>query len=206
MSDGQRVAIARQSRHGLLQDSCPLFSLLQPIVIDRQARSIDQSRVRDLAVANFAQIHGLQGLVLRRRKLQRRRRLRRLHLQVVRLLDDLLAPSMLISVMVADAFELIAPAVILFVIFVIRGHAHPAHDPVEPQGLVRVRVVVRAEERLADHLVHLGLVVVLVRRAFNFLRGPEPLLARAGNAGFEVVLRVAVVLHLVEDTAGRAGS
>ena len=106
---------------------------------------------------------------------------------------------------VVGAFELIAPAVIFFVIFVIRGHAHPAHDPVEPQGLVRIRVIVRAEERLADHFVHLGLVVVFVRRAFDFGRGLEPLL-RAGNAGFEVVLRVAIVLHLVEDAPGRAGS
>ena len=106
---------------------------------------------------------------------------------------------------VVGAFEFIAPAVIFFVIFVIRGHAHPAHDPVEPQGLVRIRVIVRAEERLADHLVHLGLVVVFVWRAFELGRGLEPLLGRAGNAGFEVVLRVAVVLHLVEDAPGRAG-
>ena len=107
---------------------------------------------------------------------------------------------------VVGALEFIAPAVIFFVIFVIRGHAHPAHDPVEPQGLVRIRVIVRAEERLADHFVHLGLVVVFVRRAFDFRRGLEPLLARAGNAGFEVVLRVAIVLDLVEDAPGRAGS
>ena len=94
MSDGQRVAIARQRRHGLLQEPCPLFSLLQPIVVDWRARGIDQSRVRNLAVADLTQVHGLQGRVLRLRQLHRRRRLRRLHLQVGRRLDDLLAPGM----------------------------------------------------------------------------------------------------------------
>ena len=83
---------------------------------------------------------------------------------------------------------------ILLVVLMVRGHTHPTHMPVKPQSLIRICVVIGAEERLANNFVHLGLISVVDAfilgwsDALHFLGRMQAFLFGAGDAGLEAII------------------
>lgn len=110
------------------------------------------------------------------------------HLEIGRFLDDLPLSARLSALL---TLFLAALAILLIILPVVRSHAHPAHVPVKPQRLVRIRVVVRAEEGLADDLVHFVRFAMFGRSLCQFLRLAQSLvLLRTRDAGFKTSIFV----------------